>query len=239
MSETATDLLRELFYLRMPMGMKLEEVLVECGHQHLWQRVFALIEPKHAPPSGCDGNHLHPDIYRQRVIDLTRERDRFCEILMTVCALLEIPRCEDGPCETAARYEDAINRFFNDDHVKLIAEQRDAARAEVEALRAELHATKLSVATWHTDAEEQAAEVAQWKERAEKAEESASLFKTEQRISEARTEVATANGHLRNVCEILANRLGHEPAITLALNEAHAFLYPDRAAVRESLVISK
>lgn len=71
-----------------------------------------------------------------------KERDRFRDILMTVCEALEIPRCEDGPCDDANAYTKAIDGFFQDEHVKAIAEQRDAARAEADAAKAEVSALK-------------------------------------------------------------------------------------------------
>jgi hypothetical protein len=40
--------------------------------------------------------------------------DRFSDILMAVCEALEIPRCEDGPCDDAAAYRREIDALIND-----------------------------------------------------------------------------------------------------------------------------
>jgi len=47
-AEALRAALRELWYMRVPTGMKLEEMLVDIGQQALWQRLFPLVEPKHA-----------------------------------------------------------------------------------------------------------------------------------------------------------------------------------------------
>ncbi len=42
---TPIELLRELFFLRMPTGFKLEEMLIECGHDDLWRRIQLCLDP--------------------------------------------------------------------------------------------------------------------------------------------------------------------------------------------------
>lgn len=38
--------LRKLWYLRVPTGMKLEEMLLELGHKELWREIHPLVEPE-------------------------------------------------------------------------------------------------------------------------------------------------------------------------------------------------
>lgn len=39
------EALRALWYLRVPTGMKLEEMLLDLGHQSLWMKIQPLVEP--------------------------------------------------------------------------------------------------------------------------------------------------------------------------------------------------
>lgn len=39
------EALRQLWYLRVPTGMKLEEMLLELGHKELWLKIHSLVEP--------------------------------------------------------------------------------------------------------------------------------------------------------------------------------------------------
>lgn len=73
-----------------------------------------------------------------------RERDGYCDLLMSICSMMELPRSESGPCDDIGEYERAFEGLRTD-LAKTEAERVDHANARWKAeARAETAESRLS-----------------------------------------------------------------------------------------------
>lgn len=52
--------------------------------------------------------------YQQQLKEVSAERDQYHDLLMSICAMLELPRSESGPCDDVNAYERVVEGLKSD-----------------------------------------------------------------------------------------------------------------------------